>query len=97
LHHHCFDFGRLASLQVGVDFTFIIRMALCRAFDLYVMDRPREFDQTMSTMPNQDAAANRRPALQLDGSDNFFSDCCRRPGVSGGGRCIGSLDHHDHC
>jgi len=36
--------------------------------------------------PNKGAAANRRPAGQSDGSDNSVSDCCSRPGVSGGGR-----------
>jgi membrane associated rhomboid family serine protease len=36
--------------------------------------------------PNPSAAANRRPALQSDGSAEVARDCCSRPGVSGGGR-----------
>ncbi len=38
------------------------------------------------TQPNQGAAANRRPAGQSDGSGEFASDSCSRPGASGGGR-----------
>ena len=36
--------------------------------------------------PDQCAAANRRRAGQLDGSDNPPEDSCSRPGVPGGGR-----------
>jgi hypothetical protein len=36
--------------------------------------------------PNNGAAANRRPAGQSDGSGDFVSESCSRPGVSGGGR-----------
>jgi hypothetical protein len=36
--------------------------------------------------PNHGATANRRPAGQSDGSGESVSDCCSRPGVSGGGR-----------
>ena len=50
------------------------------------VDRPVIIFEIRNKGPNQNAAANRRPAEQSDGSPEFARDCCSRPGVSGGGR-----------